>query len=163
MSELHLVFGTGPIGRYTAYTLREKGHRVRMVNRSGVMHDKPADVELMKSDACDAAQNTVITRGATSVYFCVAPSYTEWARTFPSLQQAVLDAAIANQTRLAVVENLYGYGPFVGALREKARTIHLLERARFGWRCNCSLNPLMHKDMSKWHRDVQRTILDHTI
>jgi 2-polyprenyl-6-methoxyphenol hydroxylase-like FAD-dependent oxidoreductase len=47
MSELHVVFGTGPIGRYTAYTLREKGHRVRMVNRSGVMHDKPADVELM--------------------------------------------------------------------------------------------------------------------
>ena len=54
------------------------------------------------------------------MYFCVAPAYTEWARTFPVLQQAVLDAAIANQTRLAVVENLYGYGPFVGALREES-------------------------------------------
>ena len=118
MSELHVVFGTGPIGRYTAYTLLEKGLRVRMVNRSGVMHDKPDDVELITSDACDTAQNTVITRGATSVYFCVAPAYTEWASTFSSLQQAVLDAAIANQTRLVVVENLYGYGAFQGTLRE---------------------------------------------
>lgn len=118
MSELHVVFGTGPIGRYTAYTLLEKGLRVRMVNRSGVMYDKPDDVELITSDACDTAQNTVITRGATSVYFCVAPAYTEWASTFPSLQQAVLDAAIANQTRLVVVENLYGYGAFQGTLRE---------------------------------------------
>ena len=52
------------------------------------------------------------------MYFCLAQAYTEWTRTFPVLQQAVLDAAIANQTRLAVVENLYGYGAFQGTLRE---------------------------------------------
>jgi nucleoside-diphosphate-sugar epimerase len=118
MSELHVVFGTGPIGRYTADTLLQQGHRVRMINRSGVMHDQSADIELIASDAFDRTQNIALTRGATAIYFCVAPAYSEWASKFPPLQQAVLDAAIANQTRLAVTENLYGYGAFRGTLQE---------------------------------------------
>jgi len=120
MSELHVVFGTGPIGRYTAETLLHQGHRVRMINRSGVMRDQSADIELIASDAYDRSQNIALTRGATSIYFCIAPAYNAWATKFPPLQQAVLDAAIANQARLAVVENLYGYGAFQGSLHEES-------------------------------------------
>lgn len=120
MSELHVVFGTGPIGRYTADTLLQQGHRVRIINRSGVMRDQSADIELIASDAYNSSQNIALTRGATSIYFCVAPAYSEWTTKFPPLQQAVLDAAIANQARFAVVENLYGYGAFRGTLHEES-------------------------------------------
>ena len=86
MSELHVVFGTGPIGRYTADTLLQQGHRVRMINRSGVMHDQSADIELITSDAFDRTQNIALTRGATAIYFCVAPAYSEWASKFPPFE-----------------------------------------------------------------------------
>lgn len=39
MSELHVVFGTGPLDRYTAVSLLEMGHTVRLLNRSGTMVD----------------------------------------------------------------------------------------------------------------------------
>ncbi len=35
MKELHVIFGTGPLGSAVAAALLQQGYRVRMINRSG--------------------------------------------------------------------------------------------------------------------------------
>ncbi len=117
-SELHVVFGTGPLGRFTAEALLTRGKRVRLVSRSGKMVSPPAGAELAASDAYDLAGNIALTQGAAAVYQCAQPHYYEWAEKFPPLQQAILEAAAANGARLVVGDNLYMYGPFSGSLRE---------------------------------------------
>lgn len=118
MPELHIVFGTGPLGRWTAESLLKLGKTVRMVNRSGKMETSPAGVEIIPCDAYDAQKNIEITKGTTTIYQCAQPHYYEWAEKFSPLQQAILKAAIANGSKLVVGDNLYMYGQFTGSLRE---------------------------------------------
>jgi len=116
--ELHVIFGSGPLGKWTARELVALGKRVRMVNRSGQAERLPQGVELVAGDAYDVAQNIALTKGAASVYQCAQPHYYEWVEKFPALQTAILDAAAANAARLVVGDNLYMYGHFNGSLRE---------------------------------------------
>ena len=116
--ELHVIFGTGPLGKWTARELLKLGRRVRMVNRSGKADGIPEGVELVSGDAYDLAGNIALTRGAACVYQCAQPHYYEWVAKFPALQQAILDAASANGAKLVVGDNLYMYGHFNGSLRE---------------------------------------------
>lgn len=109
-TESHVIFGTGPLGKATARELARMGKRVRMINRSGKVGDLPDMVEVVQSDAYDAARNIELTRGATTVYQCAQPRYYEWAEKFPPLQKAILEAAIANGTRFVAAENVYMYG-----------------------------------------------------
>lgn len=118
MSELHVVFGTGPLGRWTADALIRSGKKVRMVNRSGKMDNPPAGIDVVASDAYDTQKNIVITNGATAIYQCAQPRYFEWKEKFPSLQNAILEAAIANKAKLVIGDNLYMYGSFSGSLTE---------------------------------------------
>ena len=115
-SELHVIFGTGPLGKWTARELVKMGCRVRMVNRSGKAQDLPVEVELAHSDAYAAQKNIELTRGATTIYQCAQPAYHEWAAKFPPLQQAILEAAIANHAKFIAAENIYMYGDTQGAL-----------------------------------------------
>jgi nucleoside-diphosphate-sugar epimerase len=116
MSELHVVFGAGPLGKWTARELVALGKRVRMVNRSGKAGGLPAEVELVASDAYDVNANMRVTKGAYTVYQCAQPHYHEWVEKFPALQKAILDAAAANEARLIVGDNLYMYGDTGGQL-----------------------------------------------
>ena len=116
--ELHVVFGTGPLGRWTAAALRKLGKTVRMVSRSGKMTDPLPGVDVIASDAYDVLKNVEITRGAAAIYQCAQPHYYEWADKFPPLQKAILEAAAANGAKLVVGDNLYMYGHFSGSLRE---------------------------------------------
>ncbi len=118
MSELHVIFGAGPLGKWTARALVEMGLRVRMINRSGVSERLPTGVELVASDAYNIETNIALTRGAAAVYQCAQPPYYEWPEKFPPLQRAILEAAAANRAKLVVGDNLYMYGQFQGALRE---------------------------------------------
>lgn len=120
MSELHIVFGTGPVGRWTANALLKMGKRVRMINRSGKMDNRPAGVEILAGDAYDANWNIQTTQGAYAFYQCAQPHYYEWPEKFPPLQKAILEAAVANAAKLIVADNLYMYGHFTGSLREDA-------------------------------------------
>lgn len=114
-AELHVIFGAGPLGKGTALELVKLGKRVRMINRSGKVDGVPAEVECVSSDAYDAARNVELTRGATTVYQCAQPKYHEWQEKFPPLQTAILDAAMANNAKLVVAENVYMYGDTHGA------------------------------------------------
>jgi nucleoside-diphosphate-sugar epimerase len=118
LSELHVIFGSGPLGKWTARHLVGMGKAVRMVNRSGKASHLPASVEVIASDAYDLYKNIDLTRGAAAVYQCAQPAYSDWVEKFPPLQQAILEATAANGARLVVGDNLYMYGRFSGTLRE---------------------------------------------
>jgi len=120
MSEIHVIFGTGSLGKWTARALLEHGKTVRMVNRTGKAERIPPGVEVCASDAYDATRNIALTRGATAIYQCAQPNYAEWAEKFPPLQDAILKAAAENGAKLVVGDNLYMYGLFQGTLREDA-------------------------------------------
>jgi nucleoside-diphosphate-sugar epimerase len=108
-SELHVVFGTGPVGQWTMRALVDMGKRVRMVNRSGKA-DVPAGVEVVKADAYDLTSAKAAVQGATVVYQCAQPAYHEWAEKFPPLQSNILEAAASVGAKLIICDNLYMYG-----------------------------------------------------
>jgi hypothetical protein len=64
--ELHVIFGAGPLGKWTARELIKLGKRVRMINRSGQVAGVPAAVEAVKGDAYNAALSTELTQGAAA-------------------------------------------------------------------------------------------------
>jgi nucleoside-diphosphate-sugar epimerase len=110
MSELHVIFGTGPLGKWTARELVKLGKQVRLINRSGKADGLPEGAEIAAGDAFDAARNIELTRGATAVYQCAQPQYFEWAEKFPRFQAAILEAAAANKAKFIAADNLYMYG-----------------------------------------------------
>lgn len=110
MSELHVVFGSGPLGKWTARELVKLGKSVRVINRSGKADGLPDGVEIVAGDAYDAAKNVELTEGAAAIYQCAQPEYHEWAEKFPRFQAAIMEAAVQNKTKFIVGDNLYMYG-----------------------------------------------------
>lgn len=125
-NELHVIFGTGPVGLAVMDELVTRGKRVRVVNRSG-RASVPAGVEVAAGDATDPVFTQQICAGAAVVYQCSNPPYTEWAERFPPLQAGVLEGAAANNAKLISMENLYMYGstggkPLIETLPYAAQT-----------------------------------------
>jgi nucleoside-diphosphate-sugar epimerase len=115
MSELHVVYGSGPVGTAVVETLLEQGKRVRAVTRSGARKHLPQLIEMLRGDATDPADAQRACAGATHVYNCTNPAdYHRWPAQFPPLQRGVLAGAAANGAKLIVMENLYMYGPHGG-------------------------------------------------
>jgi nucleoside-diphosphate-sugar epimerase len=108
-NQLHVIFGTGPVGIWTMRTLVEMGKSVRMVNRRGAA-DVPQGVEVAKADAYDLESVRAAARGATAVYQCAQPEYHEWVEKFPPLQANILAATAEVGAKLILCENLYMYG-----------------------------------------------------
>lgn len=119
MVDLHVVFGTGPVGRAVMRELLARGKRVRMVNRSGG-GSFPAGVELRSGDAADRTFAREVSRDAAVVYQCLQPPYHRWPELFPRLQASVLDAAATAGAKLVAMENVYMYGsPYGKPLTER--------------------------------------------
>ena len=102
MLELHVVLGTGAIGRATVEELIKRGKTVRMVNRSGKMVEAPEGVDIVPSDLYDPAKVREVTQGAKVVYQCAQPNYTEWPQKFPPLQQALIDGLTGSSAKLVL-------------------------------------------------------------
>jgi len=116
MNELHVVYGSGPVGTAVVETLLEQGKRVRVVTRSGARKHLPKSVEMVRGDATDPSDTRRACVDATHVYNCTNPvDYHRWPEQFPPLQRGVLEGAAANGAKLIVMENLYMYGPHGGA------------------------------------------------
>jgi nucleoside-diphosphate-sugar epimerase len=112
--ELHVVFGTGPVGMSVMEALMQTGRqRVRMVNRSG-RGSVPEGVEVVGGDATDGAFAREVSEGASVVYFALNPPYDKWPGLFPGLQAGVLEGAASAGAKLVAMENLYMYGPTDG-------------------------------------------------
>lgn len=110
-NNLHVIFGTGPVGMAIMDELVAKAIPVRMVNRSGKTAEPlPAGVELLSGDVADPAFAIHAAAGATVLYNAVNPAYSKWVERFPPLQAGAIAAAKANQAKLVVMDNLYMYG-----------------------------------------------------
>src|SRR6476620_824340 len=111
--ELHVIFGTGPLGLAVMRRLVSRGKQVRVVNRSGQAPvPVPAGVQMVKGDAYDPASVREVAAGASVAYQCAQPAYTEWVSLFPKMQSAIIDGVAAvgandKGLRLVVAENLY--------------------------------------------------------
>ena len=124
--ELHVIFGTGPVGLAVMDELLHRGRQVRLVNRSG-RAAAPTGVPIVAGDATDLAFTRQVCAGAAVVYQCTNPPYTEWAERFPPLQAGVLAGAAAAGAKLVSMENVYMYGatggkPLVESLPYAAQT-----------------------------------------
>lgn len=116
-NDLHVVFGTGPLGIAVMQELVRKEKTVRMINHSGNAI-VPPQVEVIGADAYDTANTARLCENAAVVYQCAQPAYSDWPEKFPALQSSILEGAAANGARLVVGENLYMYGPVSGPIHE---------------------------------------------
>jgi nucleoside-diphosphate-sugar epimerase len=116
-NQLHVVFGTGPLGRAVVRELYARGRRIRAVNRAGKA-DFPASVEVVAADASDPDQAARACQGASLLYQCAMPPYTQWKEEFPRLQSSIVAAAARVSARLVVADNLYLYGEVEGPIHE---------------------------------------------
>lgn len=66
---LHVIFGTGALGKAVMEELVEQGVSVRMANRSGIADVQPG-VELVSCDAGEVEQVMRICKDADVVYNC---------------------------------------------------------------------------------------------
>lgn len=111
---LHVVLGTGQVGRAVAARLVSDGAEVRVVSRH-----RPAglaeEVDWRMCDVTDREAAADAAKGATVLYQCLNAPYTQWPTMFPPLQRNVLVAAERSQALLVSLENVYGYGPTGGA------------------------------------------------
>lgn len=115
---MQVVIGSGPVGSAIATLLAERGEPVRLITRSGRGPEHPL-IERIALDARDATALRAATGapaasagGDTVIYNAANPSsYTRWAKEWPPLADAVLEAARAHGATLAIIGNLYAYGP----------------------------------------------------
>src|SRR6478735_6671578 len=108
-SDVHVVVGSGPLGRAVAGALLADGHRVRMVSRSG------RGVDGAEAVAADIATDHTYAAGAAVVYQCAQPAYHRWLEEFAVLQRQVIDATTRAGARLVIADNLYAFGDGGGA------------------------------------------------
>ncbi len=116
--DLHVVLGTGPLGRAVAEEALRRGFRVRLVSRSGRMEAPPTGAEVRAADATEAAAVREACATAAAVHLCANAPYTDWVERWPPLARGVLEGVAAAGAKLIYGDNLYAYGPHAGPLRE---------------------------------------------
>lgn len=117
-TELHIVFGTGPLGRAVIRELVAQGKHVKVINRSGQMSDTPTGVEVVAGNATDPASVRSVSQGATVVYHCAQPGYTHWPKDFPPITNGIIEGLSGTETKLVFGDNLYMYGSVNGPITE---------------------------------------------
>jgi len=114
----HVILGSGPLALAVADELSAEGETGVVVDRKGDTTVPPGfralAADLSRNDALGEALGAG--RGAI-IYQCAAPPYHQWAE-FPALQRAILTAAGRAGARVVLGDNLYGYGPVTGEMRE---------------------------------------------
>ena len=108
MSKLHVVFGSsGGIGNAVIRELARKGERVRGVNRSGSAI-VPSGVELVAAEATSLDDVRRVVDGASVIYNCL----------FPTVQDAIIEAAAEVGATIVLASTLYMYDPTAGPMSE---------------------------------------------
>ena len=106
----HLVVGAGEVGSAAAALLADAGADVVVVSRSGRGPAHPR-VRRVAADASSVEALLAAAPDAAVIYNCVNPVYTRWEEDWPPMAAAFLAYAERTGAVLAVVSNLYGYGP----------------------------------------------------
>lgn len=111
----HVVIGAGPVGRAIVDALKARGIEAQVLSRSGT---KIPGAQATAVDALDTERLASVISGADVVYQASSPEYHRYREDFPPLQQSIVSAVQKNDAVLAVIENLYGYGPVNKPLTE---------------------------------------------
>jgi nucleoside-diphosphate-sugar epimerase len=109
-SNLHVVVGSGPVGRAVVGALAGRGLRVRAVARH-LAADLPFSVETVTADITDLAEARRAMAGAAVVYHAASAPYHRWPELLPPLMRGVIAGATAAGARVVYADNLYAYGP----------------------------------------------------
>lgn len=117
--ELHVIFGTGPVGLTLASQLEAAGKQVRLVNRSG-KGQAPAGVELVAGDALQSDVVRTLCQGAATVYHCANVSYEQQVAIIPRLQESIIEGVAPTGAKLIVVDTLYMYGQTHGQVMKES-------------------------------------------
>lgn len=136
-NELHVIFGTGPVGLSLAEELLARGKRVRLVNRSG-KGQIPAGAELMAGDASQLANAQELSQGAAVIYNATHAPYERWPEVLPRLQENTIESAAATGAKLVVIDTLYLYGethgkPMAETMAHTATSRKGRMRAQLAW------------------------------
>ncbi|GHO62479.1 epimerase [Ktedonobacter sp. SOSP1-52] len=136
-NELHVIFGTGPVGLSLAEELLTRGKRVRLVNRSG-KGQIPAGAELMAGDASQLTNAQELSQGAAVIYNATHAPYEQWPEVLPRLQENMIESAAATGAKLVVIDTLYLYGetrgkPMTEAMAHTATSRKGRMRAQLAW------------------------------
>lgn len=116
--EMHVIFGTGPLGKAVMNELLSKGKQVRMVNRSGKVN-APKQVEVVKGDAINRADVHRVCQNASVIYNCAKPPYSEWGEKFLPIVDGLIEGAAYSGAVLVHADNLYMYGPSNSVITEE--------------------------------------------
>ena len=118
-NELHVIFGTGPVGTTLAEQLSTAGKHVRLVNRSG-KGSAPAGVELVAGDALQSDVVRNLCQGAATVYHCANVSYEQQVAIIPRLQESMIEGVAPTGAKLIVTDTLYMYGQTHGQVMKES-------------------------------------------
>jgi len=111
--QLHVVFGTGQVGKALVTRLTALGVAVRTVSRHRP-DALPSGADWQPVDVADPEAAADAAKGASVVYQCLGAPYSQWPERFPPLQRGALAAAERTGALLVSLENVYGYGPAGG-------------------------------------------------
>lgn len=125
--ELHVIFGTGPVGMTLADELFAQGKQVRLVNRSGRV-DTSTAAELVRGDAMSLEVVQALTHGAAVVYNCTHASYEHWPEILPRLQENMIEGAALAGAKLVVIDTLYVYGETHGQVMTETMPPNAISR-----------------------------------
>ena len=109
--ELHVVFGSGPVGLAVVETLLAQGKQVRVVSRSGARRSLPDSVEVVRGDATHPGHPPGVFGSEPRLQLHQRARLSPLAAQFPPLQRGVLAGAVAAGAKLVVMENLYADCP----------------------------------------------------
>jgi NAD dependent epimerase/dehydratase family. len=104
-----ILGANGAIGSVLAKELRNYTDRIRLVSRnSKKVNDKD---ELFQADVSDDSLIKKAIEGSDVVYLVVGFDYKlkVWQHTWPKCMRTVLDACIANKSKLVFFDNIYMY------------------------------------------------------
>src|SRR5262249_52882324 len=107
-SQLHVIFGAGPVGLALAHELVQRGRSVRLVTRSG-RGQSIRGVERAAADASDEKQAATVAAGAQVIYHAIGADYGRWAELLPPMMAGLIHAASSTGARLVYADNLYAY------------------------------------------------------
>jgi nucleoside-diphosphate-sugar epimerase len=130
----HLIVGAGWIGSELARQLVARGDVVTVATRSGTALPGTSAKVL---DASDPVAFVLAAERMDTIFLCTNPPYPEWARRWPPVFAAAINAASVSGAGLVVMGNLYSYGSPTGPMTEHSPETTTESKGlvrRDGWR-----------------------------
>ncbi len=115
--KIHVVLGTGQLGRAVIEQLIAGGRTVRAVSRSK-RSALPNGVEFLSANLTDKAAAVRACANASVIYHCASPPYSAWGTLIMPLMETIIEAVAETGGKIVYGDNLYMYGEVDGPITE---------------------------------------------